>query len=1059
MKFKRVEIQAFKSYLDKRNGTFDFTVKEGQPADIVSIYAPNGFGKTSLFDAIDFCMTNNITRFIRDTSLATVNNTDAKELNQDGQKQHILRAKNAPENLESIVKIITDTDEFERKVSSARTGSKDYAFDDKKTAHEERYFRSVMLPQEAIDGFLRELKPEIRYERFMAEQLGGDDTLEKNRQHIQLMLGGLGNRLDKLKSKVATITDKNLLIELGDEATFDSSCLTAINELATELNKQGCHFSVFDDAFNDESNARLLLQVAQKEENANKNIETNQTDKAQLEQLLNNFPVYEKNHHEIVELDNKISTLNKQKSDIEQFQILSEENKILTGQLDIQSTSLEKLWSREKQLPKFIQQIQTKRENNALLDDISDKLTKNEQGLKNSQAVTEELEKQRTTLVNRKDEFETLRNDAPKYFSEISTIEESIKQQNSVELTADSDELERKITDVKSEGMLLKTFKIEELDAIFVSKFNNEILAKMAKDHAESMTEQKGLHKRLAEMQSLLDSAKLQKDSISTLIELGSQLINHNQDEHCPLCQHKHKSFAVLADAINSNSSLSDTQQRILKDLEACQTQLNQEGGKLKQLSDDFSTQQISRLNFLRQQLKNLLQEKKSISNRLNQIEKDSIEVNRLKALTVQKTPELFKSYIDDEITKEKKAVSVLEDRIDEAKGQHKNLIKEAQQLRVDLVATTSQSGNDDEFITGYSGFLAELKVQHDVIEPELKEQELKGIIASQLKASMNLFEDKQQEIKSNDAVLKALYEPYPKTFFENSVEQKERFTDKITKSSEQLARLNGLVREFYSIVKQLGRDHLLEDDNWVILKQTFEYKVSDFHHVIEQNRGLISGLKSLSTLAEQVLTYVEFVKSTGELQSLKLEIRKYDEIKTALITDLRVINDSLKKQINHYFHVDLINTIYKKIDPHPDFKRIAFNCVFPDEGKPKLQVFIEDDEGNNIISPTLNFSSAQINVLSLSIFLAKALNTKNADKAVDCIFIDDPVQSMDSINVLGVIDLLRSLSVNLGKQIIISTHDDNFHALLKQELPEHLFKSKFLELESFGKVKPHAGQ
>ena len=28
MKFKRVEIQGFKSYLDKIDGTFDFTVKE-----------------------------------------------------------------------------------------------------------------------------------------------------------------------------------------------------------------------------------------------------------------------------------------------------------------------------------------------------------------------------------------------------------------------------------------------------------------------------------------------------------------------------------------------------------------------------------------------------------------------------------------------------------------------------------------------------------------------------------------------------------------------------------------------------------------------------------------------------------------------------------------------------------------------------------------------------------------------------------------------------------------------------------------------------------------------
>ena len=121
--------------------------------------------------------------------------------------------------------------------------------------------------------------------------------------------------------------------------------------------------------------------------------------------------------------------------------------------------------------------------------------------------------------------------------------------------------------------------------------------------------------------------------------------------------------------------------------------------------------------------------------------------------------------------------------------------------------------------------------------------------------------------------------------------------------------------------------------------------------------------------------------------------------------------------------------------------------------------MFVTDEDGKNMVSPTLSFSSAQINVLSLSIFLAKALNTKNGDKSVDCIFIDDPVQSMDSINVLGVIDLLRSISVNLGKQIIISTHDDNFHALLKQKLPEHLFKSKFLELESFGKVGQHIGQ
>ncbi len=78
------------------------------------------------------------------------------------------------------------------------------------------------------------------------------------------------------------------------------------------------------------------------------------------------------------------------------------------------------------------------------------------------------------------------------------------------------------------------------------------------------------------------------------------------------------------------------------------------------------------------------------------------------------------------------------------------------------------------------------------------------------------------------------------------------------------------------------------------------------------------------------------------------------------------------------------------------------------------------------------------------------SLNTKE----YQCIFIDDPIQSMDSINVLSTIDLLRSLVVNEGKQIILSTHDQNFHNLLKMKIPDNLFESRFLELESFGKVK-----
>lgn len=163
-----------------------------------------------------------------------------------------------------------------------------------------------------------------------------------------------------------------------------------------------------------------------------------------------------------------------------------------------------------------------------------------------------------------------------------------------------------------------------------------------------------------------------------------------------------------------------------------------------------------------------------------------------------------------------------------------------------------------------------------------------------------------------------------------------------------------------------------------------------------------------------------------------------------------------MEKQIKSFFYEDLINDLYKRIDPHPEYTKVKFIPDFKD-AKPKLNVCVYGK--NNIddsVIPNLYFSQAQLNILSLCIFLAKALNAKDGnDNPIDCIFVDDPIQSMDSINILSTIDLLRSIVVNHKKQIILSTHDENFHNLLKKKIPQALFQSKFMELETFGKVKP----
>ncbi len=98
-------------------------------------------------------------------------------------------------------------------------------------------------------------------------------------------------------------------------------------------------------------------------------------------------------------------------------------------------------------------------------------------------------------------------------------------------------------------------------------------------------------------------------------------------------------------------------------------------------------------------------------------------------------------------------------------------------------------------------------------------------------------------------------------------------------------------------------------------------------------------------------------------------------------------------------------------IEPHPDFRKISFKINEANPDKLGLDIMCkrtEDEED----APILYLSSAQVNILSLSIFLGTAL--ENTDK-VNTIFMDDPIQHLDSLNELSFIDLLRILAFKLG--------------------------------------------
>lgn len=85
-----------------------------------------------------------------------------------------------------------------------------------------------------------------------------------------------------------------------------------------------------------------------------------------------------------------------------------------------------------------------------------------------------------------------------------------------------------------------------------------------------------------------------------------------------------------------------------------------------------------------------------------------------------------------------------------------------------------------------------------------------------------------------------------------------------------------------------------------------------------------------------------------------------------------------IKGGIDKHFNKKTINAIYQRISPHPHYREIYFNVSFADNGKARLNITAISKNGGESVDPLLYMSSGQINVLSLSIFLAKALHEKD---------------------------------------------------------------------------------
>lgn len=273
---------------------------------------------------------------------------------------------------------------------------------------------------------------------------------------------------------------------------------------------------------------------------------------------------------------------------------------------------------------------------------------------------------------------------------------------------------------------------------------------------------------------------------------------------------------------------------------------------------------------------------------------------------------------------------------------------------------------------------------------------------------------------------------------------------DFINQSTESGISPNKLEKEIAQYETDLAEANLTREDLDVItlkLKEETD-RLTAYLQIYDKAKFIETRLVEISQSLERSENYRNLQKVRQELAQKAAELRKVAhavEKLEALKTGVRKAIEQMNQRVLDE-QADLINKLFRRIYPHPFYRNLNLKFAENNHGTKILTLECQDEHGTKSINPIWTFSTAQINVIAVSIFLAMALQQQCTRLAT--ILMDDPIQSMDDINIISFIDILRSCSDKSQnefqeKQIILSTHDDKIYRLMMN-------KFRFLSAKSF---------
>jgi exonuclease SbcC len=1049
MKFKKVEIDAFRAYKSKEDGTFDFTYlddsSEEIAADLIAIYGPNGFGKTSFYDAVEWGMTNRIKRLDEGEELAKDERKHSLVHVGGKSKQYILKNRDVKKEYGEVTLTLEDMKLTPKRTKElTKAGQNDYFFKPDEihnTEVENSYFKDVILSQEGIDAFLRESKPEERYQRFVEyyDSCKDADRLYKN--ITQLLLendNAIRDNKKDFKDKQKEIQSKKI----------PENIVAQTNGIINNLKKQDCidldELIPLDKNFSDEeiNDLSFIIDEFRNEIIADGTglIPNYENDKIAIDNLVSELPTYLRAKVEKSQAEAGLKRLGDLKFNFDELKALMNERRKREEERGTIRKELNTLLRFEDLRPKH----------DLIKHDIDSKIEEIESLKNRSQDINEQIvettsdiEKLKLELNSIKSEQEELQTEKAGIESKFDNYISNLKKQNAFANELRTSSNERKNLEEQQKQANMKLTELQKLKREVNRGMENEIeeLADPFPEVYEKLNNQRQIlvtsEGKLKELEKKAENIQSLKELHGKIISFGKRYILETKSKKCPLCGDKqYTDFNELLTQIEKSNILSqeyeDIAGKIKKQEEEIQEIRNRYEDILKDLEIEIDAQ-IKDIKAKLVPLDQFINKKEENEKRLTQ-RRDLIDsqIEQYKNRFKDKTIEEIKAGLNSKISESEQKKKRINAELTEKEKQESGLkIKKIDiQKSIDIKKGELEGLQDNVSYIEYSNlidtnpFLQDLKrgeIGNRINDLRKRTGELKALMEDSNKAITRLEGELRKE-KEEDVLAKLEMVKKDISFNEGVINLYER---KLSRYSDKIP--TNIKETLESKKKEIGKKIVM---------------LGDINIQLGALKGRLENLDELLSLK----------KLKADLSLLQKEKNELDNVKKKLRENKENLSRHIESLIKKFFEEKLINDIYQRIDPHPEYKDIGFQ---PDlSGKyPKLNIYVEKEKG--VMSPNLFLSTAQINVLSLSIFLAKALNVKDDQgNPVDTIFIDDPIQSMDSINILSVIDLIRTIIHQHKKQVIVSTHDENFFNLLKKKIPAEYYPAKFIEFETFGKVK-----